>query len=117
MRTKSILLVNVDLKTAQLDIAELEGTEVALHVSETFEEGFRKVLRSPFDMLIADARIDSNAAFELCRMARATTPSVKLGLIVGDPDIIPNDFAVDVLIVRCSIGVKALEKRVANTDI
>ena len=83
MGTKSILLCKRRrLATAQLDVSEWERAGVAVHVSETFDEGLLEFHRSVFDMVIVDTRLDSEAALEFCQTAKATNPSVKLGLIV-----------------------------------
>jgi len=114
MGTKSILLVSVDLTTAQLDVSEWERAGVAVHVSETFDEALIEVQRSFFDMLIVDTRQDSKAALEFCRTAKARNPSVKLGLIGSEAIVAPGDLAVDALIIRCSESER--EKRVGHTD-
>ncbi len=114
MSAKSILLVNVDLATAQLDIAEWERAGAAVRVSETFDEGLAEIQRAVFDMLIVDARLDSESALEFCRTAKTTNPSIKLGLIVSEAKAAPSDLQVDALIIRCSKNER--EKRIGNTD-
>lgn len=117
MYTKSILIVNVDLATAQLDVSEWERAGITVHVAETFDEGLTEVQRSVFDMLIVDTRTESEAALEFCRTAKATNPSIKLGLIVSEAKTAPSDLAVDALIIRCSgSAAKEREKRIGNTD-
>lgn len=116
MYIKSILIVNVDLTTVDLDVSELGETGAEVRMLNTFDEGIKAVLQSPYDVLIVDARLDSKTAFEFCRIAKATNPDVKLVLIVGEAEAAPVDLAVDFLIVRRSTAAKEEEKRNGSTE-
>jgi DNA-binding NtrC family response regulator len=117
MYSKSILIVNADLATAQLDVSNWERAGVAVQISKTFDDGLMELQRSVFDMLIVDARLDLEASIEFCRTAQYKNPSIKLGLIVSEAIAAPSDIAVDALIIRCSDNaVKEREKRIGNTD-
>ena len=104
---KHLLLVTPDPAATDLDFMSLYEVGFVLYWARNFDHAGVLLRNQHVDLLLADARLDAEAAFSFCRQVTASNIDVKVGLLVRDR-MPPPDLAIDIVIICEHLDHKAI---------